>query len=55
MIKRPQYTEQITPYIDAPLVKILTGLRRCGKSTILLLIMDELKARGISEQRIIPL
>ncbi len=53
MIKRPQYTEQITPYIDAPLVKILTGVRRCGKSTILLLIMDELKARGISDQSII--
>ena len=53
MIKRPQYTEQITPYIDAPLVKILTGVRRCGKSTILLLIMDELKLRGISEQNIL--
>jgi len=53
VIKRPQYTEQITPYIDAPLVKILTGVRRCGKSTILLLIMDELKSRGISEQNIL--
>ena len=53
MINRPRYTENITPYIDAPLVKILTGVRRCGKSTILLMIMDELKARGISDQNIL--
>lgn len=53
MIKRPQYIEKITPYIDSPLVKILTGVRRCGKSTILLMIMDELKARGISDQNIL--
>lgn len=53
MIRRPRYTEQITPYIDAPLVKILTGVRRCGKSTILLMIKDELKARGISDQNIL--
>lgn len=40
-------------YVDAPFVKILTGVRRCGKSTILKMIMEELKNRGVSEERIL--
>ena len=35
------------------MVKILTGVRRCGKSTILLMVMEALKARGIAEQNIL--
>ena len=42
MILRPQYIEKIMPYVDTPFVKVLTGVRRCGKSTILKMIMDEL-------------
>ena len=38
MILRPDYVNAIKPYIDAPLVKILSGVRRCGKSTILMMI-----------------
>lgn len=53
MIKRPLYTDKIMRYVDAPLVKILTGVRRSGKSTILKLIMEELKNKGINEERII--
>ena len=53
MIYRPLYLEKIMKYIDAPFVKILTGIRRCGKSTILQMIMNELKKRGISEERIL--
>lgn len=53
MIIRPDYIKAIEPYIDAPLVKILSGVRRCGKSTILEMIQDELKNRGIEEERII--
>ena len=34
MILRPSYIEAIAPFIDQPLVKILAGVRRCGKSTI---------------------
>ena len=34
MILRPDYIEAVKPFMDAPLVKILTGVRRCGKSTI---------------------
>ena len=53
MILRPDYIRAVEPYIDAPLVKILSGVRRCGKSTILEMIQDELKNRGIEEERII--
>jgi predicted AAA+ superfamily ATPase len=40
------------PFVDMPFVKILTGVRRCGKSTIMLMLMEELKKRGISEEQI---
>lgn len=41
-------------YVDTPFVKILTGIRRCGKSTILKMIMEKLSAeRGIPEERIL--
>lgn len=53
MILRPDYIKAVEPYIDAPLVKILSGVRRCGKSTILEMIQNELKNRGIEEDRII--
>lgn len=53
MILRPDYIEAIKPFIDAPLVKILAGVRRCGKSTILEMMADELKKRGISNENII--
>ena len=53
MILRPDYIKAVEPYIDAPLVKILSGVRRCGKSTILEMIQNELKNRGIEEERII--
>ena len=53
MIFRPMYVERIMKYVDAPFVKILTGVRRCGKSTILKMIIKELKKRGIPEERIL--
>ena len=53
MILRPDYIKAVEPYIDVPLVKILSGVRRCGKSTILEMIQDELKNRGIAGERII--
>lgn len=53
MILRPDYIKAITPYIDVPLVKILAGVRRCGKSTILDMIKGELTARGICKDNII--
>lgn len=53
MLIRKSYVDQIMPFIDMPLVKILTGVRRCGKSTIMLMLMDELKKKGIPEGRIV--
>lgn len=53
MIERPLYTEKIISYVDTPFVKILTGVRRCGKSTIMKMLMQELQKRGIEEHRIL--
>lgn len=54
MIDRPLYVDKIMAYTDTPFVKILTGVRRCGKSTILKMIMERLKAeRHIPDERII--
>lgn len=53
MIYRPDYINAITPFIDAPVVKILVGIRRCGKSTIFEMLKQELLNRGIPEDRII--
>jgi len=40
-------------YVDTPFVKVLAGVRRCGKSTILKMIAEELKQRGVSPERIL--
>lgn len=53
MIYRPIYVDKIMAYTDTPFVKILTGVRRCGKSTILKMIMDKLRGRGIPESQIV--
>lgn len=53
MIKRADYINAITPFIDTPLAKILAGVRRSGKSTILDMMKEVLKERGIDENHII--
>ena len=53
MINRPFYVDKIMVYANAPFVKILTGIRRCGKSTILKMLMDEMKKRGIRDEQIL--
>lgn len=56
MINRPLYVDKIMAYVDTPFVKILTGVRRSGKSTILKMIMERLKnERNIPEERIISI
>lgn len=53
MIFRENYVKKIMAFTDTSFVKILTGVRRCGKSTIMQMIMDELRKRGIPEERIV--
>ena len=54
MINRPLYVDKIMAYTDTPFVKILTGVRRCGKSTILKMIMEKLqKERNVPPERIV--
>lgn len=53
MIKREEYINNIKPFINKNIIKVLTGIRRSGKSTMLKLIMDELLKEGIPEENII--
>lgn len=53
MIKREIYLRQIREFYNSDLIKILVGIRRCGKSVILNQIMQELKSKGIDEEHII--
>lgn len=53
MIYRKTYMDKIIPFIDTPFVKILTGVRRCGKSTVMEMIKEKLLQRGISKENII--
>ena len=53
MIFRENYVKKIMEFTDTPFVKVLTGVRRCGKSTIMQMIMEELRKRGVKEERII--
>lgn len=55
MIIREKYLCKIRPFYDQDLIKVITGIRRCGKSTILTQIIDELKDNDISEDQIIYL
>ncbi len=51
MIKRELYMARIRPFINQNIIKVLTGIRRCGKSVMLDLIQDELHSMGISESQ----
>ena len=53
MIFRENYVKKIMAFTDTPFVKVLTGVRRCGKSTIMQMIMDELRGRGVSDEKIV--
>ena len=55
MIVRPHYLELLKIYRDVPLVKILSGIRRCGKSTILEMLKEDLIKSGVPAERIISM
>ena len=54
-LKREMYLEQIRPYYDSDIIKVITGVRRCGKSMLLDEIKDELLGQGIASDKIIYL
>lgn len=55
MIKREKYLARIRPFIDKPVIKAITGIRRCGKSTLLGQIADMLTDGGVAQEQIISI
>lgn len=53
LVKRDFYLDQLIKFKDKPLIKVLSGMRRCGKSSLLVLFEDYLLTNGISPDRII--
>ena len=49
MIKREEYLKKIRGFYDQDLIKVITGIRRSGKSTLLKQIIDELKDKGVKQ------
>ncbi len=55
MIERERYMRKIRPFINTPVVKVFTGIRRCGKSVMMELVQAELQRQGVSGERILSL
>ena len=55
MVIRPHYLNLLKTYRDVPLVKILSGVRRCGKSTILEMLQDDLIKSGVPTDHVISM
>jgi predicted AAA+ superfamily ATPase len=55
LVKRETYLRKIRPFIGTPLIKIITGIRRCGKSSMFSQIIDELSDSGVKKENIIRL
>ena len=53
MIKRELYMKRIRPFIGREIIKVLTGIRRSGKSVMLSLIQEELRKQGVSDEQMI--
>jgi predicted AAA+ superfamily ATPase len=54
-IERPVYLRQIEPFFDKPVIKVLTGMRRVGKSSLLRLLTRHLRLSGVAESQIISI
>ena len=55
MIERTEYLEKLKKWKDKDLIKVVTGIRRCGKSTLFVLFIEYLKTIGIEENHIISI
>lgn len=55
MIQRTNYISLLRKWQKQPLIKVVTGIRRCGKSTLLKMFADQLRADGVADRQIIYL
>ena len=55
VIERTEYLEQLKAFKDKDLIKVVTGIRRCGKSTLFDLFIDYLKEMGVKDEQIIKI
>ena len=55
MIERPNYMRKLMAFMDMQMIKVITGIRRCGKSTMLLMFQDYLKKNGVNGKNIISI
>lgn len=55
MIKREMYMKRIRPFIGTDLIKVMTGIRRCGKSVMLELIKEELVESGVNPKQFVAI
>lgn len=55
MIQRTKYSEKILPFIDKPIIKVIIGVRRSGKTVLLMQIRDKLIERGVDKNRVVYL
>ena len=55
MIKRELYMNRIRPFIGGELIKVMTGIRRSGKSVMLELIKEELAEAGVAPSQMISI
>lgn len=55
MVKRKEYLEKLIEWKDEQVIKVVTGIRRCGKSTLLLQYQDYLRETGVLDEQIISL
>ncbi len=53
LVERKEYLNQLIEWKDEQVIKVVTGIRRCGKSTLLLLFQQWMKANGITEEQIV--
>lgn len=54
-IQRKEYLDKLTVFRDKQLIKIITGVRRCGKSTLLEIYQDYLREQGVAEEQILAI
>ena len=55
MIQRELYMKKLRPFMNTPVVKVFTGIRRCGKSVFMELVQAELRQQGVEYSRILSL